>query len=249
MIKNEVISRDIIYKVKPKDIMQSHFALFDNFLQSTTLEALDKIFKRGEAVDENTLKREMDISEKAWIQFKKDIMSFVVGIPNPYIERDGNQHMIVLVGVPGSGKSTVSKLLESKGWIRVNQDDLGNRRACETLTMNSLKEGKSVIIDRCNFDFSQRSTWTKMASKFNVSTIRCLFLNVPLQVCKDRVAVREDHPTIPGGDYGHKIIDKFTDILCSPLKAEGFCEIFTITHPDELQPILEHFSSIKIKSI
>jgi predicted ABC-type ATPase len=43
------------------------------------------------------------------------------------------KRMLVLVGLPGSGKSTFAmKLAATKPeWKRVNQDDLGSRRACE----------------------------------------------------------------------------------------------------------------------
>lgn len=46
------------------------------------------------------------------------------------------------------------------GWKRVNQDDLGNRHACEAKMVEHLLEGENVVIDRCNFDKKQRKHWT-----------------------------------------------------------------------------------------
>ena len=42
------------------------------------------------------------------------------------------------------------------GWERVNQDEMGTRKVCETRTEQALQKGKSVVIDRCNFDIAQR---------------------------------------------------------------------------------------------
>eukprot|EP00003_Mantamonas_plastica_P028055 TRINITY_DN620_c2_g2_i1.p3 TRINITY_DN620_c2_g2~~TRINITY_DN620_c2_g2_i1.p3 ORF type:complete len:134 (-),score=46.21 TRINITY_DN620_c2_g2_i1:638-1039(-) len=40
--------------------------------------------------------------------------------------------LVVACGIPGSGKSTVTKPLGSEiGWGRVNQDEMKNRKSCE----------------------------------------------------------------------------------------------------------------------
>jgi hypothetical protein len=39
--------------------------------------------------------------------------------------------MVVLVGIPGSGKSWIANLFRKEGWIVVSQDELGDRRKCE----------------------------------------------------------------------------------------------------------------------
>lgn len=42
------------------------------------------------------------------------------------------RRVVILIGLPGSGKSTVSNLICSgnKNWIRVSQDELGSRQEC-----------------------------------------------------------------------------------------------------------------------
>ena len=42
-----------------------------------------------------------------------------------------NIRMVVLVGIPGSGKSWIANLFRKEGWIVVSQDELGDRRKCE----------------------------------------------------------------------------------------------------------------------
>lgn len=67
--------------------------------------------------------------------------------------------VLILVGIQGSGKSTFSKLFTKSGWARVSQDDLGTRIKCEQFTVEYLKQGRSVVVDRCNFDRTQRHHW------------------------------------------------------------------------------------------
>eukprot|EP01129_Flabellula_baltica_P002998 TRINITY_DN12864_c0_g1_i1.p1 TRINITY_DN12864_c0_g1~~TRINITY_DN12864_c0_g1_i1.p1 ORF type:complete len:607 (+),score=123.46 TRINITY_DN12864_c0_g1_i1:56-1822(+) len=238
-----VINRSSMFKVKSKDIYKSHHAIWDVVIEGLSLEALDKLFQKNMEVNPSNMRSELDISEKAWRKFEGDIMKLVTGIPNPYEEREGNLHMVVMMGIPGSGKSTISYALEELGWVRVNQDDLGNRKACERLAKSSLRAGKSVVIDRCNFDVPQRATWVKMAGEFNVSTIRLVHLDIDPEICKERVGKREDHPTIKDGELGAQIIDKFMGIRVYPVKAEGFKEIITLSTSDECPGAIEHITS------
>ena len=60
-----------------------------------------------------------------------------------------------MVGIPGSGKSTIANELVKLGWDRVNQDEMKTRKVCETRMIQALEKGRSVVVDRCNFDIQQ----------------------------------------------------------------------------------------------
>ena len=60
--------------------------------------------------------------------------------------------MIVLVGVPGSGKRTFADMLvkgNPSRYVRMSQDKLKTRKKCERLCRGTLEKGKIPIIDRC----------------------------------------------------------------------------------------------------
>jgi hypothetical protein len=64
--------------------------------------------------------------------------------------------MLLLVGVPGSGKSTFSQQLQQRSslpWVRVNQDIVqkksGKREVCEQQAAAALRSRQCVLIDRC----------------------------------------------------------------------------------------------------
>ena len=124
-----------------------------------------------------------------------------------------NQIILIMVGLPGCGKSTIAekiavnipvsrntlgKALESENtetladdfpdnngnkanvppthqilaksrrqWLIACQDVLKDRKSVIQATQQGLIMGKSVIIDRCNFDKVQRSHWIKIAWDFN----------------------------------------------------------------------------------
>lgn len=121
------------------------------------------------------------------------------------------------------------------GWERVNQDEMGTRKVCEQRMDQALSKGKSVVVDRCNFDITQRRHWFKLAAKYGATNFTALSLNISPDVCKQRIAVRKDHPTIAeGSEEGPAIIDRFKNSLKWPEKFEGFREITTIN--DEQDP-------------
>ena len=50
-----------------------------------------------------------------------------------------------------------------KQFVRINQDELGNRKKCEKKAREVLAANKCPVIDRCNFDENQRLKWFELA--------------------------------------------------------------------------------------
>ncbi len=141
--------------------------------------------------------------------------------------------MVVLVGIPGSGKSFVAEQLREKGWVIVSQDELGNRKECEKQTASALQQGRSVIIDRTNFDKQQRSHWLRIAGNHRAAAT-ALYLDVDIDTCKARVMSRSGHPTLKPSPLSLEIVDRFLSDLETPTEDEGFRRVVVLREGETL---------------
>jgi predicted kinase len=245
---NGAVSRTALYKLKPADTAKSHVEVMDAGMQSQLFEALEKLYSRGIALTAEQLCREMSMSERLWDMFGANLMEMALNRPNfTLADTKKSPRMLIVMGLPGSGKSTLANKLVAAGWTRVNQDEMGNRKKVEASAKTALAKGQNVIIDRCNFDFEQRSHFLDLAHKAGTRDVRCLWLDTPAEVCKQRVSVRKNHPTIPEGDAGIQIIDRFGSLLVPPMLGEGFCQIVRASTEEEVDQALITFGTLLLQ--
>ncbi|KAJ7224470.1 P-loop containing nucleoside triphosphate hydrolase protein [Mycena pura] len=139
----------------------------------------------------------------------------------------GSQFVLILVGLIGSGKSTFAQAVHETfpGFIRCNQDELGDRRQVEHLARSSLRQGSSVVIDRTNFDASQRGHWIRIAHEFPGTLVWVLVFDTPKDVCAARLQTRTGHPTIQNATDALSILDRFSSQYRAPTADEGYDRI------------------------
>jgi atypical dual specificity phosphatase len=133
--------------------------------------------------------------------------------------------VVVLVGLPASGKSHYAKILAREGYKIINQDEIGTRGACMARAKAFLKDGQSVVIDRCNVDRKQRHYWVQLAKECKAK-LECVLFEPHLDICAQNAEARVNHPNFPTDpDKIYAIIKKFNDTYEPPTKAEGFKSI------------------------
>ncbi|CAM9526160.1 unnamed protein product [Pylaiella littoralis] len=144
--------------------------------------------------------------------------------PPPPRPPPGGYRVLVLAGIPGSGKSTLASFLEDMGWTVVNQDSLGSREKCRRRAKQILQSGGRVVIDRCNFDQSQRVTWINLAVSLSLHEDACIavWLDVAIGVCQGRVLSRVGHPTLGPEPSSAGIVKGIAGDFRPPHRKEGF---------------------------
>mmetsp|Transcript_12130 Transcript_12130/g.22715 ORF Transcript_12130/g.22715 Transcript_12130/m.22715 type:complete len:242 (+) Transcript_12130:82-807(+) len=110
--------------------------------------------------------------------------------------------MIMLIGIPGSGKSHLANMLVRMyphKFIRISQDTLKTRIKCELACRDAINSGKVPIIDRCNINPQQRQSFLSIASECNIPVDGILF-QYSQQVCTRRCEERPFHETLDKSD-------------------------------------------------
>lgn len=215
-----VINRTL-YKIKPVDVEEVHWASFENNYQRKVEDAMKKIKRDGGVVNKDSMQEELDMGPKEWDAFGRQIMKYIGN-------KSATSKVVILCGLPGSGKSTLAKKLEETGFVRVNQDDLGSRNKCKGLMVDSLKQGRNIVIDRCNFDVNQRKTWIDLAKLYGVEEIVCTYIDKSEETCYEQAKDRKDHPTIDNSIMLKNIIAKMNVDFVAPSTEEGFTKLEVI---------------------
>ncbi len=144
--------------------------------------------------------------------------------------------LMILVGLPGAGKSTFSTHMETHvgDVIRVSQDDMG-KKACENLMSANAQSDTLVIVDRCNGKKSDRKDfqgWLKQGQRS-----WALVFETEKDECVYRAQHRPEHPTLRASG-AEKIIGDLANSFEPVGLNEGFEEIIHIKSPDDLNYIL-----------
>lgn len=86
-------------------------------------------------------------------------------IPSPPVVPSSSQELMLLMGPPGSGKSTTGRMLAAAGYIHVEQDTVGTKAAVARAARDALATGKSVVIDATHGSDVNREPYIKLANE------------------------------------------------------------------------------------
>jgi bifunctional polynucleotide phosphatase/kinase len=129
--------------------------------------------------------------------------------------------MVVLVGIPGAGKTTVVEAMLGS-LERVSIDRLPNRtrNAEDKLLLQYCREKKDIVVDAANIDKTKRAGYIRFAREFGY-VVTAVFVDASINMALVRNASRNRQ--VPKG-----AIMAYAEKLQVPTKDEGFDFIFTV---------------------
>lgn len=130
------------------------------------------------------------------------------------------QEIIVMVGYPGSGKSTIANSFDTKRYKVISGDEYGNSKKMIKAADEFLHKGLSVIFDATNPTREKRKEYIEVAMKYNIP-VRCIVMKTDLAESMFRNNKR--NKVIPKITY-YVFRKKFEE----PTLDEGFVEIIAI---------------------
>lgn len=152
-------------------------------------------------------------------------------------------HLIMMIGVPGCGKSTICERLTNRSddiWVSrdkiryslLTKEDKYFEKEKEVFeifidtTIKYLKEGKTVYLDATHLNKASRRKVLSRVKPFNCY-ITALWIDEPLQTCLYRNSFREGRARVPD-----KEVEKMFFNFEKPDKSEGFNKIMRATTQD-----------------
>ena len=148
---------------------------------------------------------------------------------NKYIFEPRSKEMVVMVGLPGSGKTEfVKKYILPHGYVHISLDICKSKPQCLSQTKKALEKKKSVVIDNTNPDVLSRMTYTSLAQECGYKHIRCIIMNTDIEIAKHLNNVRHVYSNGMIPKISNIVYNIFKKNYVKPQKSEHFDKIETV---------------------
>ena len=179
--------------------------------------------------EEFFLEKKQKIPEISYINFPINKYEYKF---NPKIKE-----MIIMVGIPGSGKTTfVKKYILPHNYVHINRDTIKTSIKCLNETKKCLEKNLSVVIDNTNPSQSCRQKYIEIAKEFNYN-IRCIIINCDKELAQHNAMYRNYMSNGEIDNIPNLVYNMYNKNFEKPDSKEGLnevCEIDTvIEEPNE----------------
>jgi bifunctional polynucleotide phosphatase/kinase len=87
----------------------------------------------------------------------------------PVVVPKRTQEIVLLMGNPGSGKSTTGRRFAEAGYVHIEQDVVGTKAKTLKAVKDVLPSGRSVVIDATHGSYSNREVYDKLGKEKNIA--------------------------------------------------------------------------------
>lgn len=157
-----------------------------------------------------------------------DVKKYLNLKPDFIFEKNLNPEMIIMVGFPASGKSSIASFLQSThNYFLINQDNLKTKSKCFKVANEYMKKSQCVVIDNTNKNKEIRGEWINLAIKYNYN-VRCILLNVDYDLAMHNNVYRY----LTTQKYIPKMVyNMYKSSYEPPELSEGYKEIIVVNKP------------------
>ncbi|KAJ3344716.1 hypothetical protein HDU91_000135 [Kappamyces sp. JEL0680] len=150
--------------------------------------------------------------------------------------------LLVLCGLPGSGKTWFAERLQltGKNFVCVSQDESGSRDTClSAVSAHSKRLGAAhrLVVDRCNPTRQDRNLWRQLAGN---PPSACIYFDASADRCIERISRRFNHPTVRSNS-GPSVVKSFARQMEPVDVDEPFDAIYVVSTFGQACRLVEQF--------
>ena len=167
-----------------------------------------------------------------------------------------NGDLVLVMGIPGAGKTLVSSQYAGRGYVRLNRDERGGtlRELADALETELSAGVRHIVLDNTYLTRASRSYVIEAATRHGIAA-RCVWLDTPLANAQVNLVERmlEQFDSLPAPDELRKLARRHAGVLAPtsqmrtarelepPSADEGFASVETIEFvrrpaPDQARP-------------
>lgn len=153
------------------------------------------------------------------IFFKEEKIIIPSILDKYFIYNESNPEIIIMVGYPGSGKTTITNHICKlhNNYVSINSDDYKTTSEMLKKAKDYLLNKSSIIFDATNSSIKKRNEYIIFAKKNNYYNIKCIHVSTPLNLSFKRNRLRKQEKQVPKIAYS-----VYTKHYQEPLSNEGF---------------------------
>lgn len=145
--------------------------------------------------------------------FRNKIESFEI----PLIPLSPNPEIIIMVGYPGSGKSTIAKTIcKNENYIHIEGDVYKTSNKMKKASIQHILESKSIIFDATHSSIKKRNEYIEFSKKYSYE-VKCIHATTSLDESYKRNKLRSDEKVVP--KIAYSVYKKYYQ---EPTEEEGF---------------------------
>ena len=135
----------------------------------------------------------------------------------PIIPLSDDQQIIIMVGYPGSGKSTIAKnICKNEEYIYIEGDVYKTSTKMIKASLEHITKNKSIVFDATNSSSKKRKEYVDLGKKYNYKIV-CIHVSTSLEISFKRNKLRNYEKYVPKIAYS-----VYTKNYEEPNENEGF---------------------------